>query len=170
MLAQTEGQDLSDWPTLLAFSAREVFRLMLEEELQPVDSSTARRDDTALDITAMVSLTGIVCGTIAVRCPMRAANLIAARMLGIEGDAELPEAWDALGEICNMVAGTFKNKISGLADGCLISVPTVVAGDNYNIHSTGPNKRTEVYLCFRNLPLAVVFEIQHTDEASHEQT
>src|SRR5690242_4181808 len=104
MLAQTEGQDLADWPTLLAFSTREVFRLMLGEELQPVDGSTASPDDTALDITAMVGLTGMVCGMIAVRCPMRAANLIAARMLGIESDAERPESRDALGEICNMVA------------------------------------------------------------------
>lgn len=167
MLAQTEGQDLADWPTLLAFSAREVFRLMLNEELLPVDESTALPENQLLDITAMVGLAGQVCGMIAVRCPMDAANLIAARMLGLENAEERPETWDALGEICNMVAGNFKNKITGMADGCMISVPTVVTGENYSIHSVARNKRSEVHLRFRNLPIVVAIEVHPRDEARH---
>ena len=45
--------------------------------------------------------------------------------------------WDALGEICNMVAGNFKNKVSGLGNGCMLSVPTVITGRDYHCHSLG---------------------------------
>jgi CheY-specific phosphatase CheX len=35
-----------------------------------------------------------------------------------------------LGELCNMLAGTFKAKFSSLADRCILSVSTVITGEN----------------------------------------
>jgi chemotaxis protein CheX len=60
---------------------------------------------------------------------------MASRMLGVETAQAGPEMWDAIGEICNMVAGNFKNKIAGLGDGCMLSVPTVITGTEYSLHS-----------------------------------
>jgi len=34
-----------------------------------------------------------------------------------------------------MVAGNFKNKISGLSEACVLSAPTVVVGGDYRVHS-----------------------------------
>jgi len=45
---------------------------------------------------------------------------------GVEAEKVGPEISDALGEVCNMIAGNFKNKISGLSEGCMLSVPTVI--------------------------------------------
>ncbi len=60
---------------------------------------------------------------------------MAFKMLGAETDKNSQEVRDAFGEICNMVAGNFKNKISGLGEGCMLSVPTVVTGNDYSLHS-----------------------------------
>jgi hypothetical protein len=38
---------------------------------------------------------------------------------------------DAIGEICHMVAGNFKNKLIGLVNSCMLSVPAVVTGRSY---------------------------------------
>jgi CheY-specific phosphatase CheX len=40
-------------------------------------------------------------------------------------------ASDALGELCNMVARNFKAKIPTLSDHCMLSVSTVISGENY---------------------------------------
>ena len=70
------------------------------------------------------------------------------RMLGVDREKAAPEMWDVLGEICNMVAGNFKNKISGLGDGCVLSVPTVITGGNYNCHSLGNSTTLQVGFLF----------------------
>ena len=79
-----------------------------------------------LDITAMVGLAGQLCGVLTVRCNSKSASRMASEMLGIEADPAGPEMWDAVGEVCNVTAGNFKNKITGLGDGCMLSVPTVI--------------------------------------------
>ena len=53
---------------------------------------------------------------------------MASKMLEVEEDKTGSELADAMGEICNMVAGNFKNKIAGLSAGCMLSVPTVITG------------------------------------------
>jgi Chemotaxis phosphatase CheX len=40
-----------------------------------------------------------------------------------------------VGEICNLVAGNFKNKIAGLGEVCMLSPPSVITGDDYTVHS-----------------------------------
>lgn len=156
MLADPAAHDLISWAPVLELATREVFQLMLSEELLPGDYVHSAGP---LDMTAMVGLAGQVCGMISVRCSIRAANLMAARMLGMDGYEDRPETWDALGEICNMVAGNFKNKIHNMAEGCMISVPTVVSGMSYQLHPFRKNKRIEAHFSFRNLPLEVAIEV-----------
>ena len=57
-------------------------------------------------------------------------------MLGIppdDPDSRKASA-DALGEICNIIAGYFKAK-AGLGDACKLSVPTIIVGQDYKFHS-----------------------------------
>jgi CheY-specific phosphatase CheX len=60
-----------------------------------------------------------------------------------------------------MVAGNFKNKIPGLGDGCLLSVPTVITGRNYSLRSMTDAKACEVRLLFENMPIVICLEIHN---------
>jgi len=145
----------SDWIPLLELSAREVFELMLGCHLKPLQPVP----ETGLDITAMVGLAGQLCGVLSVRSSRESAALMACKMLGAEADKESQEVRDAFGEICNMVAGNFKNKVSGLGEGCMLSVPTVVTGNDYSLHSLTDSPPLEVSLQFENHALVISLEI-----------
>jgi chemotaxis protein CheX len=80
-------------------------------------------------------------------------------MLGIELDKVGPEIADALGEVCNMVAGNFKNKIPGLGDGCMLSPPSVITGNDYSIHSMAQTPALEVGFLFENMPIIVSVQV-----------
>jgi chemotaxis protein CheX len=85
---------------------------------------------------------------------------MASKMLGIElSKIGRPEIADALGEVCNMAAGNFKNKISGLGDGCMLSPPSVITGDDYNIHSMAESPSLEISLLFESMPIQVCLQI-----------
>jgi len=145
------------WIPLLEVATREVFELMLGCKL--TGPSTA--EETDMDVTAMVGLAGQLCGVLSVRCEGRAAALMTSKMLGVElHKVGSEEMCDALGEICNMVAGNFKNKIAGLAEGCMLSPPTVVTGSDYSLHSRADSPGLEVRLLFESMPMVISLQIQ----------
>jgi chemotaxis protein CheX len=84
---------------------------------------------------------------------------MASKMLGVEVDKVGPEISDALGEVCNMTAGNFKNKISGLAEGCMLSPPTVVTGSDYTLHSMADSPAIEVRLFFEGMLITISLQI-----------
>lgn len=144
------------WLPLMEVAAREVFELMLSSQLTLPEST----DQTPPhDVTSMVGLAGQLCGVLSVHCNEKGAALMASKMLGMPLDKVGPEISDALGEICNMVAGNFKNKIAGLGDGCMLSPPTVVTGNDYDLHSLADSPGLQVALLFDGLPILVTLEI-----------
>jgi chemotaxis protein CheX len=84
---------------------------------------------------------------------------MASKMLGVEPENIGNELADALGEVANMVAGNFKNKVSGLGDGCMLSVPTVVIGADYNVHSLANSHTLELNFLFDNKPILISLTI-----------
>jgi chemotaxis protein CheX len=153
---QASAKDLHpDWIPLLELAAREVFELMLGCKLT-VDEATT---EGVLDVTAMVGLAGKLCGVLNVRCEGKAAALMTSKMLGVELDKVGPDISDALGEICNMVAGNFKNKISGLGDGCMLSPPTVITGSDYSMYSLADSPGLEIKLLFESMPMVISLQI-----------
>jgi chemotaxis protein CheX len=145
-----------DWLPLIDVSAREVFELMLSSRLTLPESSP---DPSSFRMTSMVGLAGQLSGLLSVRCNEKAAALMTSRMLGVPLDKVGPEVSDALGEICNMVAGNFKNKIAGLGDGCMLSPPTVITGADYDLHSLADSPGLEVRLLFEGLPIVITLQI-----------
>jgi chemotaxis protein CheX len=115
--------------------------------------------DGTLDITAMVGLAGQLCAVMSIRCRQQSADLMASKMLGLEPEKVGPELCDAFGEICNMVAGNFKNKIAGLSDGCLLSVPTVITGNDYSLHPVSDSAALEVRRLFENTPIVISLQV-----------
>jgi chemotaxis protein CheX len=153
LLAGSDSRET--WTPLLEMATREVFELMLGCQLTV--NSTAEQPTP--EVTAMVGLAGMLCGVLSVRCGGKAAALMTSKMLGVDLDKVGAEVSDALGEVCNMVAGNFKNKIAGLAEGCMLSPPTVVTGSNYSLHSLAESPGLEISLLFERMPVVISLEI-----------
>jgi len=146
------------WIPLMELATKEVFELMLGAELQPVvdDSNSA---NSAFDITAMVGLAGQLCGVLTIRCSRETAARMASKMLGTQPAADSQDVKDAFGEVGNMIAGNFKNKISGLGDACMLSVPTVITGTDYSVHSLADSDGVELRQLFEGSPFLITLEI-----------
>ncbi|HZW95189.1 MAG TPA: chemotaxis protein CheX [Candidatus Eremiobacteraceae bacterium] len=149
------GNKQEGWCGLLELATREVFQLMLASDL------TAPTAEITLphEVTSMVGLAGQLCGVLSVRCDEKSAALMTSKMLGVEIDKVGADMSDALGEICNMVAGNFKNKITGLGDGCMLSPPTVITGSDYTTYSVADKPALEVRLMFEAMPIVISLEI-----------
>lgn len=145
------------WFPMLEVAAREVFELMLGCELTTESVPEGAGDQ--LDITSMVGLAGRLCGVMSIRSSHKAAGLMASKMLGVDPANVGPETADAFGEVCNMVAGNFKNKISGLGDGCMLSVPTVITGNDYTLHALADSAALEVRFLFEKMPLVIALQV-----------
>ena len=143
------------WIPLLEMATLEVFELMLSCRLTPASSM----DESSLDVTSMVGLAGQLCGVITVRCNRKTASLMASKMLGLPVEKVGQDFSDALGEVCNMVAGNFKNKIAGLSDGCMLSPPSVITGSDYVLHSSADSPGLQVTMLFEKLPILITLQI-----------
>ena len=143
------------WIPLLEMATREVFELMLSCQLTPAPIM----DESSMNVTSMVGLAGQLCGVITVRCHDKTAALMISKMLGLPVEKVGQHFSDALGEVCNMVAGNFKNKIAGLSDGCMLSPPTVITGSNYSLHSLADSPGLQVRMLFENLPIIIALQI-----------
>jgi chemotaxis protein CheX len=143
------------WMPLIETAGREVFEWMLAAELK----RCAERPEGALDITAMVGLAGQLCGIISIRCSRETAARMAGKMIGTPPAPGSQEARDAFGEVCNMVAGNFKNKLTGMGEDCMLSVPTVVAGSDYSLHSMADSEALELNFLFDGKPLVIRLDV-----------
>jgi len=151
----TSGKVPEGWSPLLELATREVFEIMLGSRLQPGNGVAP----VAGDFTAMVGIAGQLCGLLTLRCSAHSAALMASKMLGAEIKESDQQMWDAVGEIANMIAGNFKNKLTGMGDRCLLSVPTVITGTDYSFRSMADTGPLEVTALFESVPITVSVEI-----------
>jgi len=147
--------DRSTWQSVLELATREVFELMVNS---PIDSSKPEPGYVP-DFTAMVGLAGQICGVLSVRCSVGTASLMASRMLEIPIEEVDQERWDAAAEVCNMIAGNFKSKLSGAGSHCLLSVPTIVTGADYKVKSMADGETVQAWMLFEGNPLWIVLEL-----------
>jgi len=82
----------------------------------------------------MVGLAGDLRGVLSVSCSKAVAAGITKRMLQTDHTSEA-QIWDVLGEVCNVMAGRFKNGPPRIAGSCALSAPTVITGSNYTQHT-----------------------------------
>ena len=126
-------------------AAAEVFEMMVGTPLGSSDQATLPR---VADYTAMIGLAGDLCGVLSFRCSINSATRIAGKMLGTDEQTSEECIRDALGEICNMVAGSFKARVSDVATQCMLSVPTVVSGKDYQLYPLVDGLRVQVSKTF----------------------
>jgi chemotaxis protein CheX len=153
--ANADGSLCEHWRVLLAESAKNVFSTMVGAEI-----SIPEQSDVAVtpEVTAIVGLAGDMSGVLTFRCNVKSATEIASRMLGVPIEEAMVNQSDAVGEICNMVAGNFKAKI-GKEDKCMLSVPTVITGCDYQFHSLVSGTRIEVPMIFEGEVVWLTLEI-----------
>lgn len=149
------GSPPENWASLLEVASREVFEIMLGCKLELLPEASAN----SCEFTAMVGLAGQICGVLAMRCTAESAALMTSRMLGTEVKEADQQMWDAIGEIANMVAGNFKNKLTGMADRCMLSVPTVITGGDYTFHSLADAGSVETHFLFEGAPVIISLEL-----------
>ncbi len=138
-LTLRESMHLVANPDHLDESVREVFGTMLGVQCRREASvGTLRHHEGEASVTAVVGFGGILSGACVFRCDDLAARQIAARMAGMDFDTVDDIVKDAIGEICNMLAGTWKSRVPELSANCGLSVPAVITGTDYDLHVQAP--------------------------------
>jgi len=147
------------WLLLLVLSVREVFQTMLCSKVAPA-FEPARA--LTLEWTAMVGLTGELRGVLMLSCDEASAVRIASKMLDVSLKEPDDQTADALGEVCNMIAGNFKHKVNGLNEHCALCPPSVIIGKDYRIHrrESGAKQSLPVTMTFEGAPIYISLEVQ----------
>lgn len=114
----------------LVLAIEEVFETMLATPLvrQPI---VAGPTNVPANVVATVAFAGHRRGLVVVYSSIAAARAITGSMLGIPVEDVNGEVPDAMGEVANMVAGTFRNRLAAFEPSSDISVPTVTIGTEF---------------------------------------
>src|ERR1700685_4846796 len=137
-MAQTRGLDpttaipRTEWQAVLCETTIEVFSTMVGATVVvPKETSLPN----SAQMTGVIGIAGQIRAIFSLRCSQKCAIDIASKMLGISpGDPGAEKAAsDAVGEVCNVVAGYFQAKI-GLGDKGSLS--TLLLGKSYTVHLT----------------------------------
>lgn len=116
-------------------ATKEVFSTMVM--MDPTDDYPMREPVNRFkcSITGMVGFAGTYSGVISMHCPVSLAMKITANMLGMECDEVNEDLNDAIGEISNMLGGSVKQVLSKGGLDVKLSIPTVIAGEDYTVNS-----------------------------------
>ena len=143
--------------THLVTAAEEVFETMVFKPLvrmpAPVEAAGEPRKGT--HVVATVAFAGHRCGLVCIHSSLDAAKVIAGAMLGIPSEEVNGEMPDAMGEVANMVAGTFRNKLAAIEPASAIAVPTVTIGSDFATKYSSAVRRARCPFEMEGQPLAV---------------
>ena len=141
----------------LRSSVVDVFKIVLGSSVSALEGVPAAAQ--TFERTAIVGLAGRMCAVMEFCCHAETAIRIAARMLHMESAEAESQALDAIGEMCNVVAGNFKHHVDGLGDGCSLSPPTVIEGTKFHIYSHN-SRSISASVQFEGEPVTVVLRIK----------
>jgi chemotaxis protein CheX len=142
-LDTTESQLLS----LLNGDVVEIFSTMVGMEISLCSTLSAADSRFKNCVSAMICLSGRYNGVVSIHAPAQAAMGITSQMLGMEIGAVDADVTDAMGEIANMVGGSFKHHFVNNGNEVRLTPPTVVAS---NEHFRAPDRLRDT--------LALLFE------------
>jgi chemotaxis protein CheX len=144
----------SDLIAELVKATEEVFATMVFKTLStgaPIDGDALRPRS---NVVGLVGFGGSMSGLVALYSTTEAADEIAGAMLGMPATEVNGEMPDAIGEVTNMIAGSFRLKLAERGETLAISIPSVTIGsDFYTKYSTDvrrvmcPFKMDEMEIC-----------------------
>lgn len=92
-------------------------------------------------VSALVGMAGTYNGLVGLHMPSELALIATSSMLGMRVTEIDEDVQDAMGEIANMIAGSFKQHLSDGGLDIRLSIPSVVAGKEYIITAhNNPNQ------------------------------
>jgi len=109
----------------------DVFHMLLQQSCDVVGDTVA----AGIYISAKVLLSGSIEAQCLVEFPQAIAKKLTDAFLGCENNWENALIEDAVGELCNMIAGGWKSKLGALASASDLSVPAIS-------RSRGPDRNT----------------------------
>jgi chemotaxis protein CheX len=150
--------------TQLLAATEEVFETMV---FKPVSRQDPIADDSVRpksNVVASVAFAGHRRGLVAFHSSLGTARVIAGAMLGMSAEDINGEMPDAIGEIANMIAGSFRTKLAASEPPCAIAVPTVTIGSDFSTKYMSQSHRV---LCpFRMDDESIYVELILTGETS----
>lgn len=125
----------------LVSAIEEVFEMMVFQKVEPLPAISAGDTLPPSNVVASVAFAGPRRGYVAFHSTLANARGIAGAMLGMAADDIGDEMPDAIGEVANMIAGTFRNKLAAVEPTSAIAVPTVTIGSDLSTFCTGHARR-----------------------------
>jgi len=141
--------------TNLMASTEEVFETMMFKSLVRVPAAETAAERKGAHVVATVAFAGHRRGLVAIHSSLDAARSIAGAMLGIAIEDLNDEMPDAMGEVANMVAGSFRNKLAAIEPASAIAVPTVTIGSDFSTKYLGAVRRARCPFQMEGQPIAV---------------
>jgi chemotaxis protein CheX len=116
----------------LISSTIDVFKTMVFAELQPATPVQGEALRAGANVVGTIAFTGRTNGLVVFYGTMDAAREITAAMLGMTPAEVGDEMPDAIGELTNMIAGSFRTRVAHAHNETwAISVPTVTVGSDF---------------------------------------
>jgi CheY-specific phosphatase CheX len=112
---------------MLLESAKEIFETMIYMDIEEVSQAPVH-DNSDTPLLSSITFKGALEGCMAICCSAECTNSIAMNMLGMDSTDELSneDAYDAIGEVSNMIIGCLKRQLAETVGDLEISVPSVV--------------------------------------------
>lgn len=112
-------------------ATRDVFRTMVFHEVETaIPRADAERPGA--NVVGTVAFAGSTSGLVVFYASFDSARKITASMLGIDPASVNGEMPDAIGELTNMIAGSFRTRMAGVrGETWGISIPTVTVGSDF---------------------------------------
>jgi chemotaxis protein CheX len=121
-----QDQAASRWIEHIDHAVAEVFDTMLRQPCTVID----RPDSAQNHISARIVFSGTLEGHCAIHLSAATADRLTDALLGAEGDWDDQMIDDAVGELCNMIAGGWKSRLAAPASVCHLSMPQVSRAGN----------------------------------------
>jgi chemotaxis protein CheX len=116
----------------LVTATTDVFSTMVFTEVHPGAPSEGDPLRSGTNVVGTIAFTGKTSGLVVFYSTIDAARQITASMLGTDAASVGDEMHDAIGELTNMIGGSFRTRIAHACNETwAISVPTVTVGSDF---------------------------------------
>jgi chemotaxis protein CheX len=122
-----------DFTKVIVETTEEIFSTMIFMDVAAQETLRQHKQPLDCQVSAMIGLSGSLTAILGIHCPTEAALAIVGAMLGMEIEEIDSDVKDALGEIANMLAGGFKERLASDGESLELAIPTTIAGNSYNI-------------------------------------
>ena len=121
----------------LVKDVQNVFSTMLGvDDITHVPVQAEFPDTCSTCLTAMIGMVGRYNGMVSIILPLPLALSFTSLMLDMEVTEMNGDVNDAMGEIANMIGGSFKLHLSKAGDDVKLSIPSVVCGSCYTVSAS----------------------------------